>query len=171
MCDLADQREDLGAGALGAAGFGEPRRALGDDGRDVVPGLDVVDVGGLAPKPLLRGKRRTRTGAARQAFERSDQRGLFAAHERAGAFHHFDIEVETAAQDVVAQDAVFARLLDGAVEAMHGERILRAHVDDALGRAHDVAADDHAFEQRSADRSRSRCGSCRRRDRLRRHCR
>ena len=31
---------------------------------------------------------------------------------------------------------------------MDGQRILRADINDALGGAHDVAADDHAFEQR-----------------------
>ena len=34
------------------------------------------------------------------------------------------------------------------VQPVHGQRILGAHVDDALGGAHHVAADDHAFEQR-----------------------
>ena len=48
----------------------------------------------------------------------------------------------------VAQQAVFARLLDGAVEAAHGERVLGAHVDDAFGCAHYVGADDHALEHR-----------------------
>ena len=46
---LAHQREDFGSGALGAAGFSKPSRAAGDDGRDVVPGFNVVDVGGPAP--------------------------------------------------------------------------------------------------------------------------
>ena len=148
VVDLADQREDLGAGALGAAGLGEPGRALGHDGRDVVPGLDVVDVGGLAPQALLRRERRTRPGPSGVAFERGDQRGLFAADERARAFHQLDVEVEAAAQDVVAQQAVLARLLDGARQAVHRQRIFGAHVDDALGGAHHVAADDHAFQQR-----------------------
>ena len=34
------------------------------------------------------------------------------------------------------------------VQAVHGQRILGAHVDDAFGGAHHVAADDHAFQQR-----------------------
>ena len=126
---------------------------------------------GHAPQALLRGERRARARAAGLAFERSDERGLFAADERAGAFHQFDVEVEAAAEDVVAEQAVLARLLDGAAQAVHGQRIFGAHVDDAFGGAHHVAADDHAFEQRSAGRSRSRCGSCRRRDRPRRRCR
>src|ERR1035438_3786320 len=56
----AQGREHLGSRALGAAGFGEPCGAFGDDGRDVVPGLDVIDVGWFAPQPLLRRKWGTR---------------------------------------------------------------------------------------------------------------
>ena len=108
---------------------------LSDDGRDVVPGLDVVDVGGLAVQALLRGEGRTRARASGEAFERGDQRRLFAADERAGALDQLDIEVEAAAEDVVAEHAVLARLVDGAFEAVHGERILGANVDDALGGA------------------------------------
>ena len=52
---LADEGEHLGAGAGVAADPGEPRRALGDDRRDVEPGLDVVDVGRMAPQALLAG--------------------------------------------------------------------------------------------------------------------
>ena len=103
---------------------------------------------GLAPQPFLRGKRRTRTRPSRLAFQRSDQRGFFAADERSRAFHQFDVELESAAENVVAQQPVFAGLLDGAVQAMHRQRIFGANVDDSFGRAHHVTADDHAFQQR-----------------------
>ena len=145
--DLADQREHLGAGALGAAGLGEPGGSFGHDGGDVVPGLDVVDVGGAAPQALLRGKRRTRTGTSGEAFERRDEGGLLAADKCAGAFHQADIEAEAAAHDVVPEQAVDTGLIDGAAQAMDGQRVFGAHVDDAFGCAGDVSADDHAFQQ------------------------
>ena len=103
---------------------------------------------GLPHRPFCAGIGRPRTRAAGEAFERGDQRGLFAADECARALHQFDVEVEAAAEDVLAQQPVFARLFDGAVQAAHRQRILGAHVDDALGRAHRVGADDHAFQQR-----------------------
>ena len=131
---LADQREDLGARALGAAGLGEPGRALGDDRRDVVPGLDVVDVGRLAVEALLRRERRARARPAGLALERRDERRLLAADEGAGALDELDVEVEAAAEDVVAEDAVGPGLLDRALEAQHRERVLGAHVDDPLRR-------------------------------------
>ncbi len=148
VLDFADQREDLGAGALGAAGLGKPGRAAADDGRDVAPGFNVVDVGGLAPQALLRGERRAWMRAAGKAFKRGDEGCFFAADKGSCALHELDVEVEAAVEDVGAEEAVFAGLLDGAGEAAHGQRILGAHVDDAFGRAHDVGADDHAFKQR-----------------------
>ena len=54
---------------------------------------------------------------------------------------------------------------------MHRQRILGADVDDALGGAHHVAADDHAFEQRvriALDLVAVHVGA---RDRLRPRCR
>ena len=103
---------------------------------------------GLPRQPFLRGERRARPRPSGFAFERGDQRGLLAADECARAFHQFDIEIESAAQNVASQQAVVARLLDGPIQAVHGQRILGAHVDDALGCARHVAADDHAFQQR-----------------------
>ena len=35
-----------------------------------------------------------------------------------------------------------------AIQAVHRQRILGAHIDDSLGCAHHVGADDHSFQQR-----------------------
>ena len=85
------------------------------DGRDVVPGLDVIDVGGLAPETFLRGERRTRARPAGFTFERGNQRGFLAAYESPRAFDQFDVELESAAQDVLSQQAVLAGLFDSAI--------------------------------------------------------
>ena len=87
---------------------------------------------GLPHRPFCAGyggRGRERPG---RAFQRADQRGLFAADEGAGALDQFDVEVEAAAQDVLAQQAVLPRLLDGDVEPVHRQRIFGAHIDDAL---------------------------------------
>ena len=80
-------------------------------------------------------------------FQGGDQRGFFAADKRASPFDDLDVEFEPAAQNVFAKQAVFAGLFDGTVQVMHGQRVLGADINDALGGTHDVAADDHAFEQ------------------------
>ena len=59
-----------------------------------------------------------------------------------------NVEVEAAVEYIGAQHPVFARLLNRFIQAAHSQRILGAHIDDALGRAHHVRADDHAFQQR-----------------------
>ena len=103
---------------------------------------------GLPQSPFCAGNGGRGRGRPASSFQRSDERGLFSANECSRALHHLDIELESAAKNVFAEHPVFARLLDGAVQAMDRQRIFRAHIDDAFGGAHDVAADDHAFQKR-----------------------
>ena len=86
--------------------------------------------------------------SARLSFQRTDERGLFAANERAGALDQFDVKVETAPHDVRAQNAVLPGLRDGQIEPMHRQRIFGADVNDPVRGTGDVAADRHAFQQR-----------------------
>ena len=107
-----------------AARLGEPGRALRHDRGDVVPGLDVVDVGRLAPQALLGREGRARPGPPRLALERGDERRLLAAHEGARALHELEVEREPPAEDVVAEDAVGAGLVDRVLECVSGERLV-----------------------------------------------
>ena len=109
LLHAAGQREDLGALALLRADAREPVAAVANDRRDVGEGLDVVDQRGLAPQPFLRRIRRPRTRRAALAFDRGDQRRLFAADEGARAQADIDVEAEARAADVVAQQAQRAR--------------------------------------------------------------
>ena len=56
--------------------------------------------------------------------------------------------MKAAAQDVVAQQAVFFGLRDGFLKPVNRQRVLGANVDDPVRGAHQKAADDHSFEQR-----------------------
>ena len=56
------------------------------------------------------------------------------------------MEVETAAEDVVPQQAQLLGLLDGDGEPVHGHGVLGADIDVALGRAGGHARDDHALD-------------------------
>src|ERR1035438_9922256 len=64
------------------------------------------------------------------------------------ALHQLDIEVESAAQDVVSQQTIFSRLFDTHAQTANCERILRPDVDNALSRTHRVSANDHPLQQR-----------------------
>ena len=101
---------------------------------------------GLLPQALDRGEGRLGDGHAALALEGLQQGRLLAADEGAGAEADLDVEVEAGAEDVLAEEAVFAGLLDGDLEALDGEGILGADVDEALVGADGVAADGHGLE-------------------------
>ena len=132
--------------------------ALEDDRRDVGEGLDVVEHAGLAPEARDRRERRARARLAAVALDRGHERGLLAADEGAGAHADLEVEVEAAAHDVLAEQAVLARLPERVLEALDGERVLGAHVDVALVRADGEGADDHALDERCAGRPRAPSG-------------
>ena len=67
---------------------------------------------GFPHKPFLRRERRPRSRSPGFSFQRRDQRGLFAADKRSRALHQLDIELESATENVLAQQSVFARLFD-----------------------------------------------------------
>ena len=146
VVDLAGQSEHLGSGRLLGTDGAEPVGAFGDDDGDVGEGLDVVDVGGLVHIAAHSGERGLQGGLAALAFHRVDKGGLFAADESTGTVAELDIEVEAAAEDVLAEEAVFAGLLDGDLEAVDGEGIFGTDVDETLGGADGVAADGHSFD-------------------------
>ena len=133
--------------------------------------LDVVDDRGHAEQPLHCRERRTRTRHAALAFDTLHERGFLAAHEGAGAQLEHDFQVETAAQDVLAEQAVLGRLGNGGLQALDGQRILGANVDVRLAGADGVGRDDHAFEQAIGIALGHRAIHERARDRPRRRCR
>ena len=87
-------------GVIGAAPQQDPRH--------VGIGLHVVQQRGLAPQTALRRERRTRPRLTPIPFDRREQGGLFAAHERAGSHADFHVELKTGAQHVRAQQAARA---------------------------------------------------------------
>ena len=147
VLDVAAQREHLGALAALRAERRIPLRALEHDRRNIGERLDVVEHAGLAPEALVGRERRPRTRLAALALDRRHERSLFTADEGARAHADLEVEVEARAHDVVAQQAVLARLVEREVEALDGQRVLGAHVDVALMRADRVGADDHALDE------------------------
>ena len=143
---------------------------LVDDHRDIGPGFHVVDDRGLAPKALLGRIGRAVAGLADIAFDKVDERGLFAADIGAGAPADLDIEAEGRAQDLVSQETLLFGLGDGLAQPRGGQGIFVADVDEALAGADGIGADDHALHdgvgvalhhgpvhERPRGRLRSRC--------------
>ena len=122
--------------------------AVGDDPRHVGVGLDVVDVGGLAPQAGDRREGRPLARHAALALDARDERRLLAADEGAGALLDLDGEVPAAAEQVGPKKASFLRGGDGDAETLHGERVLGPHVDVPLMRTDGVGGDEHALKDR-----------------------
>ena len=143
----AGQGKGLGAAAACRAHAAEPLRPVEQDRRHAGVGLHVVDVRRVAPQPVLGGVGRAHGGHAAVALDGAHERGLLAADKGAGALLDHEVEVQTAAQDVLADDAVGARLVDGLMQRLDRQRVLGADVDIAAAGADGARRDQHAFEQ------------------------
>ena len=65
-----------------------------------------------------------------------------------------DVEIKIGAHDVLTEQTIFGRLLDGVFETVDGEWIFGADVDAPFVCADGIAADGHGFEHRNVGRSR-----------------
>ena len=108
------------------------RAAETEDLEDVDQRLDVVDEGGLPEDAHLHRERRLVARLAAEAFDRVEDRGLLAADVGAPAAPDLDVERESGAHDVGAQQAARARRVDRALQPLGGQRVLSAHVDESL---------------------------------------
>ena len=146
---LAGEAHQLGA-VVFTAFAGQrlvPVVAVGDDGRDVAQGFDVVHARRLAPH--TNGSREGRLGAwvGAAAFQRVDQCGFFTADVAAGTGVHEQLEIETAAEDVLAQQAGGLGFLDGAVEVLRCGGVFATQEDVATVGLQGAGADQHALDQ------------------------
>src|SRR5262249_39646731 len=118
-----------------------PLRTPGDDDRHVAERLDVVDGGRLAVQPHDRGEWRVVARLRALAFQRFEQRGLFAGLVRAGAAVYVHVAVEAGSEDVLAEKAALVGLVDRALENHLHVVELTPYVDVGDFRADRVAAD------------------------------
>ena len=158
VVDFADEGEDLGALAGLGPDAGIPLGAPVDDGRDVGPGLDVVDAGGLPPEAALGGIGRSRPRLAEPSLDRSDERRLLAADERPRSALDLDIEIEAGAQDILSEKTVIPGLLQSDAQPLDGQGVFIPDVDKSGCRPDRLGPDDHAFNDRVRDRPRECSG-------------
>ena len=162
--------EDLGAGALAAAGFREPRGTQAMMGATLYQVSTLLMLVGYPHRPFCAGN--GGRGRGRPAWPSSEAISAVSSPQtKAPAPSTISIlKLKPRPRMSSPRKSVFFGLLDGALQAVNGQRIFRAHVDDAL-----VAP---VRSRRStcpraahADRSRFHYDSCTRRDRPRRRCR
>ena len=123
-----------------------PLHAVFDDERDVGKRLHVVEHRGLCPQAMLDGARRFDARHAAVTLDRRGQGAALTADERARTLVDVDAEIEIAAKDVRSEKAHLLGASDGRFQAVHCQRILRAHVDIALVAADGETRDHHALE-------------------------
>ena len=119
------------------ADAGEPLAAVADDRRDVGEGLDVVDQRRLAPQAADRPD----TADAGVGVPRRPSIEAISAVSSPQTNAPAPSRISTSKlkgvlQIVVAEQAAPPRLANGRGQPRNRERILRAHVDEALARAH-----------------------------------
>jgi len=94
----------------------------------------------------VRGVGRALPGHGDLALDGGDQGGFLTGDEGAGALDDLEVEVEARAQDVRPEQAVLPRLSDGDLDALDGQRVFVADVDESLRGADGLGPDDHPFE-------------------------
>ena len=102
----------------------------------------------MSKESFVNGKRRFAARLAAFAFDRIEERGLFAADIRAGAAPDFDVETEPASHHVIAEQPRRARRIDRVLEALRRQRIFSADVDEAELGPRGEGGDRHRLDDR-----------------------
>src|SRR5262249_27242613 len=122
--------EHLRPGRVRRAQRGEGGAAARDDRRNRAERLDVVDDGRLAPQPGFDGKWRPRARLGAAAFDRLEQRRLFAQHESTGTPADLDLAAEVATEHPWPDETGGARLGDRPPEPSGREVGLAVYIKD-----------------------------------------
>ncbi len=117
-----------------------------DDERYGGEGLNVIEHGGLRPETLFHGARGLGARHAAVALDGRGQRAALAADERACAAVDADIKGKFRAEDVLAEKTDVACLINGLLQAIDRERILRADVDITAAGTDRDRGDHHALD-------------------------
>ena len=117
MRDVARHRKYLGAAVIGTAQVEEGVAAVVDDVRHCGKRFGVVDRGRLAVEAVARRKRRLEARLAFLALDGFKQRGFLAADVGTPAMVIVELEAQIRAENVGAEIAGGARLLDRLLHA------------------------------------------------------
>ncbi len=110
---------------------------------DVGKGLDVVNDGGLAEKALNGGEGRTCAHFRALAFKAGEQGGFFPADVGSSAFDGLQHEVETGAENVLAEQSRGVQVGDGFIDESDRIWILGTNVENAMFGTGEPAGDHH----------------------------
>src|SRR5439155_318446 len=147
IVDMAAQAVELGAAVPLGADRAEPLPAALHDVRHARQGLHVVHDGRAAEEPYDRREGRLETRPPALSLERFDEPGLFTADVGARAHVHRDLARPAGAQDIPADEARPASLLDGFLEQARLVRELPPDVDVGAVRPDRVGAAQRSLQK------------------------
>ena len=101
---------------------------------------------GLPQSPETGREGRTGPRHSPGALDGGHQRGLFAADKGAGAFFDLQVEAKAGVQDIVSEQTVLLHLLHSCGQSLDSQRVFGTDVDETLGGADGVGADEHTLE-------------------------
>ena len=145
--DIAGEGDELGADVFAEAEGVVPLGAVVDDGRDGAEGFDVVDGGGFVLESVRDGEGGLVAGEGVFAFERVEEGAFFAADVGSGAASDVEVEFESGAEDVVAEESGLAAFGEAFFEEGVGLRVFVAKVDETSRGSGGEARDGHSFDK------------------------
>ena len=148
---LAHQRKYLGAFALLRADGSQELGSVVEISGMLAHVSTLLILVGLSQSPFTAGYGGLGLRLARLAFQRSEQSRFLAAYESAGSAVHFDGEIKTGAQDILAEKPILLSLLDGDGYVLHGQRVFLADIDVSFMRADRIGPDGRILREPRED--------------------
>ena len=146
MSDLTTESENLGAGGFFGTDRLEPIGAVTDYLSNICKSFNIVDDSRTTEQTLYCRERRTGTRLTAVTFDRCEKCSLFAADKRACAETKLDIKIESGAENILTEHAVFSCLLNCDLKSLDCDRILCADIDIAFIGTDRIAGDSHCFK-------------------------
>ena len=115
--------------------------------RDDGQAFDVVETGRPREETADLDEWRLHAGASGLSFDGADERRAFAADVCAAAGIEVELEVEALAEDVFPEESVIFGLPDGIQQERAEAGVFGAHINVAVGSAHDIAGDNQRLDQ------------------------
>ena len=147
ILDAAGERESLGAGAAFSSNGAEPLSTLKHNFGYVCKGLNIVEDGGLFHQGLFNGAGRLYTGHAAVALNGSGKSRTLAADKCTCAVVDVQAEVEAGTQNIVTQNSLFFKNLNGNFKSGNRHGVLSTDIDVALIGANSISCNHHALDE------------------------
>ena len=142
--EMAVEGEEFGTGGFVRADGAVGLAAEGEDGVEVGEGFDVVEDGRFAEEALDGGEGRPRADLRALTFDGGEQGGLLTADVGTRSLDRLQHEIETGAEDVLAEQSSGFQFLDGFVDDRDRIRVLGADVENACLGSSKPSGDHHA---------------------------